>query len=220
MEKLKELTGFLVSLAVIIFAAHYFGILKGFSPNDFKNAGNEIVNIVTKQTAGSEKYLTKKSSGNQQAGTYKNYRTNTIPQNVLEGSRMSRTWENIFNSDKKVIFYIYDGNDSRYSYNFHTSVSNYCMNKNIAKNYVLQATALNAFNSVREGEVGPTKICDSFEECSAVQKKAANYSLLENFLRNCGTTMCVFKPQRNQYIRLKTRNASEAKELLNGLINW
>ena len=177
MEKFREVVGFLVCVAVIVFAARMSGILQGFSPDDFKNAGTEIVNIVTKQTSGTEKYLTKNSSGSRQSAVYKNYRANT-------------------------------------------SVSNYCMNGNIARNYTLQATGLKTFNSIREGEIGPSKICDSFEECSIVQRKAANYSLLENFLRNCGTTMCVFNPQKNQYIRLKNRNSTEAKQLLNGLINW
>ena len=220
MEKFREVVGFLVCVAVIVFAARMSGILQGFSPDDFKNAGTEIVNIVTKQTSGTEKYLTKNSSGSRQSAVYKNYRANTIPKNVLEGSKTSGTWKNIFNSNKKVIFYIYDGTVTKYSYDFHTSVSNYCMNGNIARNYTLQATGLKTFNSIREGEIGPSKICDSFEECSIVQRKAANYSLLENFLRNCGTTMCVFNPQKNQYIRLKNRNSTEAKQLLNGLINW
>ena len=120
-----------------------------------------------------------------------------------------------FKFSKKVVFYLYNSRDE-----FHSAIYGYFSKNQLYKNYNLQPYSLDAFNNMRTGTIGPSKICNSIEECNSVREKASNYTLLTNFLSNCGKTMCVFNPAKNEYVQLRKRNVTEAEHMLNGLRNW
>lgn len=205
-EKLKEILSFTVCLGILLAIAHYTGFLKGFSQQDFINAYNDIV----KTSQVSNKNYKKQT----RVTKYGNYQPSKIPEAVLRGVKSSNTWVNVFNSRTKTIFYIYD--DS--SKDFHYRIQSYTPNWN--SNYNVFAYTTEAFNNMRTGAIGPSKICNSLEECNEQRIKASDYTTLSNFMKSCGTTLCIINPSKGQYIRLKTKNSGQAIQMINSLKHW
>ena len=147
--------------------------------------------------------------------TYKSYRTIKIPQNVINGAYTSGIWEDLFFANKKVIFYVFEGNDP-----FSNAIISYYRKKKLSNYYILKIYSKDSFNNMRYGTVGPTKICNSFAECMAIGQKASNYNELTLFLKNCGKTMCVINPRKQQYTILKNRTSTNGIKFLYELKNW
>lgn len=209
-EILKEIACYAVCIIFIAGSAYLVGL---FNERSYQSLSRVIVNNI--KASGIEQYINQERSPRKRVTTYKNYRPRIIPDNVLDGSQTSGIWRNIFNSNQKVVFYLYDNND-----NFHSSLSSYFSKNKLYKNYNFKPVSLYEFNNMRSGDMGPSKICNSIDECNKVRTKASNYTLLTNFLSNCGRTMCVFNPAKNEYVQLKKRNITEAEQMLNGLQNW
>jgi len=209
-EILKEIACYLGCIAFIAVCAYFTGF---FKESSYEGLSNTIVKNV--KATGIEQYINQERSPRKKVTVYKNYRPRIIPSNVLDGSESSHTWQNIFNSNKKVVFYLYSEDDK-----FHSSLYAYYSKNQLYKHYNFEPYSLEAFNNMRNGTIGPTKICDSIEECNEVRKKASDYTLLSNFLANCGKTMCVFKPDKEQYVQLKKRDITQAEHMLEGLRNW
>lgn len=222
MEKLKEFLSFLICIVVILLIAYFTGFLKGFTPSDFMEAFDKTASVVTTGFDASTKYVSSESSSSKSNVVAGNYKAQPIPQNILQGSRDSKSWTNIFNSSQKVVFYIYDesNKNSKLPPDFHTRINNYLVKSKLIKYYNLKPSTLYAFEKLNWGGTGPSKMCDSIQECNEYRKKAANYSSLSDFMRKCGQTMCVINPRNNQYVILKKRDASAAIKLLNALKNW
>lgn len=218
-DKLKEVISFIVCIIVLLAIAYYSGFINGFTVADFQNAYNKIVysigNSASKTGVKSELFDTNNSNG-KRFSKYKNYQPMNIPAAVLRGVESSGTWRNIFYSDKKVIFYIY--NDSQL--NFHNSVKNYLSSKSKASKYYLSAYTEGEFSSMRLGDIGPSKICDSLEECNAVRQKASDYTSLSEFMKQCGRYMCIINPAENQYIKLRNKNSGQAVKMIYDLMDW
>ena len=217
MNKLKELSAFLVCIVAILGLAYYSGILKGFAPKDFQDAFDNLGSTISGNVKSSEaaKYLATNPEDRVAATVYKSYRPMIIPANVLKGSETSRSWTNIFNSNKKVVFYLYEDSD-----NFNSEIISYANRNKLGKYYDFQPYSKIGFSQYNAGSSGSTNICNSLQECNAMREKAANYSLLTNFMEQCGRTMCVVSPSKKQYLILKHRNASEANQLLEGVKLW
>lgn len=209
-EILKEISCYAGCIAFIALSAYISGIFKETS---YQSLSNTVVNNV--KASGIEQYINQERSPRKKVTVYKNYRPRIIPDNVIAGSDSSHTWRNIFNSNKKVVFYLYNTNDD-----FHSSIYNYFKQNKLSENYNFEPYSSDAFNNMRNGTIGPSKICDSLEECNRVRANASNYTLLTNFLSNCGKTMCIFNPAKNEYVQLKRRDITEAEHMLNGLQNW
>lgn len=209
-EILKEIGCYLGCIAFIAISGCIAGVFKETS---FDSLSKTVVANV--KTTGIEQYINQERSPRKKVTVYKNYRPRIIPDNVLDSSRYSNTWQNIFNSNRKVVFYLFDEND-----NFHSSLYAYFSNNQLYKYYNFEPYSKNAFNNMRNGSIGPSKICNSMEECNKVRENASNYTMLTNFLSNCGKTMCIFDPGKSQYIQLKKRNANDAEHMLEGLKNW
>ena len=162
-------------------------------------------------------YLAKETdtSAQKTTNTYGKYRPSYIPKKVLAGSQTSGAWTNLFNSNKKVVFYVYDKNDK-----FHDEFFNYFSNSDYSKYYDFKPTSKSTFNGMMTGTVGPSKICNSIEECNKYREKASNYTLLTNFLSSCGKGMCIFKPEKNQFVQLRRRTTKDASNMLEELKNW
>ncbi len=220
-EKLKEIFGFVVCIFVLLSIAYFTGFLKGFAPSDFQEAfGNLTNNMDSKAYSSRDKFSFLGTADNkkQTVKKYESYQPNIIPEAALRGSKNSNVWTQIFNSDKKVVFYTYKNSDS--DLEFRDKVNSYLSSKEMRSNYILFDYSQKDFNLVRQGEVGPSKICDSFEECNKVRQKAADYSLLYEFMRRCGDTMCVINNEKHQYVRLKSKDAYDASIMLNTLLKW
>lgn len=209
-EIFKEIGCYIGCIAFIAGSAYFSGFYKKVSYQSFSDA---VVSNV--KATGIEEYINRERSPRKKVTAYKNYRPQIIPDDVLDGSISSRTWTNLFTSNKKVIFYVYDSNDD-----FHNRISSYYNQKALYKFYDFAPYKRNIYETMRYGEVGPSKICNSIEECNKVRTKAANYTLLTNFLNRCASSMCIFDSSKNQYIRLKNRNVNEAVKALDGLKNW
>lgn len=209
-EILKEIACYAGCIAFIAGSAYFSGF---FNETSYQSLSNTVVNNV--KATGIEQYINQERSPRKKVTVYKNYRPRIIPNNVLEGSRTSRTWQNIFNSSQKVVFYLYDRNDE-----FHSELYTYFSKNRLYAFYNYEPYSLDAFNNMRNGSIGPSKICNSMEECNKVRENASNYTLLTNFLSNCGKTMCIFNPAKNEYVQLKKRNITEAEQMLQGLKNW
>lgn len=218
-DKLFEVISFFICLAVLLAIAYFSGFIKGFAIEDFQNAYNKVVyNIMNSASKNSEKtdlFNTNNGSG-KNITTYKNYHPMRIPESVLRAVKASRSWENVFNSNKKVVFYIYSDSQK----DFHNSVSNYLSTSSKSSTYKLVAYTDSRFDSLHLGDIGPSKICNSLEECNAQRQRATDYTTLSEFMKQCGKYMCIINPQENQYIKLKSKNSGQAVKMIYDLINW
>lgn len=209
-EILKEIGCYAGCIGFIFVSGYLSGF---FRETSYETLSHRIVSSV--KASGIEQYINQERSPRKKTTVYKNYRPRYISNAVLNGSASSGTWKNIFVSNKKVVFYLYDKSDA-----FHSSVSSFISKNSLYKNYNFEPYSLNEFNNMRSGQMGATKICKNLEECNEVREKASDYTMLTNFLSNCGKTMCIINPAKNQYLQLKKRNVQEAQNMLNGLKNW
>ncbi len=214
-SKVVETINFLICLGVVIGIAYYTGMLKELSLDNFNKAIRTITSdIGTKKSSGSNTKRTQMSSTE-----YKNYRPMRIPQDIITASYQTGTWTRIFNSDKKIIFYVYsESSEGSLSKDFHYDISNYVFNN--SRYYNISPYSESEFNSMRTGDIGPSKICDSIAECNEVRKKASNYTMLAEFFKRCSRTMCIIHPQKGQYYMLRDRDSRKAIQTLNDLKGW
>ena len=212
--KVVETINFLICLGVIIGIAYYTGFLKELSLENLNRAVRTIGSDMTsKKTSGTAKRTRVAST------EYKNYKPMYIPPDIIKSSYQTKTWTRIFSSDKKIIFYIYsETSDGPLSKDFHYDLSSYVYSN--SRYYNIAPYSESEFNSVRTGDIGPSKICDSIAECNEVRKKAANYSLLAEFFKRCSRTMCIINPKKGQYYMLRSRDSRKAVQILNDLKNW
>lgn len=218
-DKLIEIVSFFICLAVLFAIAYYSGFIKGFSVSDFQDAYNRLVynftNSASKSGVKTDLFDTS-NKNTKRISSYKNYHPMRIPEDVLRGVDTSGVWKNVFYSNKKVVFYIYDESQL----NFHNSIANYLSTNTKAQKYNLVAYSENSFNSMHLGDFGPSKICDSLEECNSVRQKAADYTALSEFMQRCGRYMCIINPNRQQYIKLSSKNSGQAVQMILELMNW
>ncbi len=224
-DKLKEAGSFLLCLVVLLGIAYYTGLLKGFSPDDFVSAYQQIAYNLSKKTSSNDERGRILSTGNstaQKSSSYKNYRPRTIPDTVLRGAYESHTWTNIFESDKKAVFYLYDpsGNDNTLSPDFHNRMVSYLNMEDNRPYYNNFAITSYQLKNLKVGVVGPSKICDSLEECNKQRQNASDYSNMAEFFKQCAKTVCIINPSNNQYVILKNRNFGLAVQELNNLREW
>lgn len=218
-DKLIEIVSFFICLAALLAIAYYSGFIKGFSVSDFQDAYNRLVynftNSASKSGVKTDLFDTS-NKNTKRISSYKNYHPMRIPKEVLRGVDTSGVWKNVFYSNKKVVFYIYDESQL----NFHNSIANYLSLDTKAQKYNLVAYSENSFNSMHLGDFGPSKICDSLEECNSVRQKAADYTALSEFMLRCGRYMCIINPNRQQYIKLSSKNSGQAVQMILELMNW
>ena len=224
-DKLKEAGSFVLCAAVLLGIGYYTGILKGFTPQDFKTSYQKMEHNLSKKVQGGgarERILSSNNSTSQKSASYKNYRPRTIPETVLRGVYESNTWVNIFDSDKKAVFYLYDptGSDQRLSEDFHFRMTNYLNNEDNRPYYNNFAITSSQFKNIKAGMIGPSKICNSLEECNNQRKSASDYSNMAEFFRRCGQTVCIINPYNNTYVILKDRNFASAVHTLDNLREW
>ncbi len=224
-DKLKDTGSFILCLGVLLGIAYFSGFLKGFAPSDFLDAYQRVVYNLSKNSKSAEDRAGILSTGNSTAkksSSFSSYRPHTIPETVIRGVHSSGTWTNIFESDKKVVFYLYDptGEDSSLSEEFHHKMTSYINNKDNRPYYNIFAYTTDAFKNMRTGAVGPSKICDSLEECNQQRMNASDYSNMAEFFKRCGRTVCIINPANEQYVILRDRNFGNAVYVLNDLREW
>ena len=207
-EILKESLSFMLCVTFLFAIAYYTGFLKNFSIQNFINAYNDILNI---SKVSNKDYATNTKT---RIVKYGNYQPSRIPEAVLRGVESSNTWGNVFNSNTKAIFYIYDES----SKDFHYRIQNYTPKLNA--NYNVFAYTTENFNNIRTGVVGPSKICNSLEECNEQRIKASDYSALAGFMRSCGKTLCIINPSKGQYVRLMSKDGGQAVQMISALKHW
>ncbi len=224
-DKLKEAGSFILCVIVLLGFGYYSGFLKGFSLRDFNDSYQKTVYNLSKNssTVGDRaRILSSDNSSSREVVSYKNYRPRTIPETVLRGVYSSNTWVNIFDSNKKAVFYLYDpsGNDKNLSEDFHLRMTDYLNtddNRDYYNNFAITSYQL---KNLRVGVTGPEKICNSLEECNNQRLKASDYSNMAEFFKRCGQTACIINPLNNTYVILKDRNFASAVSALNSLREW
>ena len=218
-EKLSEIGSFIACLVVILAIAYFTGFLKGFAPKDFADAYNQLTSNLSNTSAGKKagsNFIKKSSGAGAKNEVYAGYSVIRIPETVKRGVNTTHMWTFLFNSSKKTVFYIYDDSSA----DFDSSIKNYLSSKKNAGIYDIYSYTNSNFSGMNIGNYGPSEICNSLEECNAVRQRASDYSSMTAFLKHCGKTMCVINPSMQSYIRLKTRNANQAKQMLNDLRYW
>lgn len=210
--RLTEFVSFVVCLIVILVVVLNFGLLKDVPAINFDLAFAQIKGVFDGELKASPNSVS--SGSKQDIPKINGYQPNRTPDSVLRGARYSGTWANIFDSSRKVVFYIYDKNSS----DFNLRVQNYVHSENLK--YELKSYEQEEFNNIRVGFNGPVKMCNSFEECNKQRQNASDYSSVAAFLKMCGKTMCVINPHKRQFVKLNSKNSSEAMQLLNSLKDW
>ena len=211
-DKLIEFISFVICLIVIVGVAMNFGLLKDFKTFDFDSAFAQIKGVFNGELKSDTNPLSKGSENN--ISKVGNYQPNRIPDSVLKGAVYSRTWTDMFNSRQKVIFYIYNSNSS----DFNTRVQNFVADNRL--NYSINAYEQQEFNNIRVGTNGPTKMCNSLEECNRQRQNASDYTSMSAFLNMCGKTICVINPSKRQFVRLRAKNSTDAINMIDSLKNW
>lgn len=216
-EKIKEVLGFIVCTIILVAIGFYSGFFNKISfdkialsfkqlPSDI-SGGKTILKSPDVSSSGSKRRIAK----------YNNYQPNEIPKAVIDGAYSSNTWTNIFNSDKKVIFYVYSnsGNDK-----FNSRIQHFIRTDKNWNYYNLLAYPQSAYNSIRANDWGTSKICNSIEECNQVRLKAANYTMLSEYINHCSRAMCIIHPKKRQYFILREKNPEKVITILNDLKLW
>jgi len=210
LQKLKDFINFLIFIAIVIVIARMTGLLEGFAPQDFSNA---FSNITTSISNGKVPSNFRIKNGEPKVN---GYRPAKIPEGVFTAGQKQRYLPNLFNNNKKVIFYIYGQNDS----DFHSKITSYMTSNNAGYYYKLMPYSSNLAGSFKIGADLPSHICNSLQECNEYRKKSTSYNELSVFLQRCGKTMCIINSRKQQYITLKTRDYNAAYTMLNALKNW
>ena len=215
-DKIIEISSYLICLAIILAIGYFTGYLKGFTPSDFENAYYKITYDLSNTEIFKNQNIkfSKKNCRNNNSSRHSKYRINKIPEAVIRGVNSSGVWTNIFNSNKKTVFYIYDDN----SISFDNSIKNYVNSENLSSKYNIVSYTTTSFGSVRLGDIGPSEICKNLQECNANRQKASDYTTLSEFLKQCGRTACIINPTESEYIRLNSRNI--ATSAIYSLQNW
>lgn len=215
-DKLKDFCSFLLCFVVILAIAYFSGFLKGFTPADFQDAYNRLLSYVPQ--VSSNTYA--KHSNN--TTRYKDYLPSYIPDSVLRSAKDTGTYSEIFNSNTKSVYYVYDdyGKDIDYTIDFHNRFQNYISRNSLKTYYDIRPYTLYLFHNMRVGVTGPTNICKSLAECKAQRDHAADYSSLQAFFNRCAKTMCIINPAKKQFIVLKKRDYESAVKMLNDLKGW
>ena len=215
-NKLIEVCSFCACLIVLLGIAYFSGVIKGFAPQDFTNAYNELFSNFSNSAfvRNNNVSISKtQSRGSKNSAAYNNYQIARIPESVLRGVNNTGAWTQIFNSYNKSIFYIYDEKNDV----FDNSIKNYVAS-DTQNSYSVHSYSKNEFNNLRVGDIGPSKICDSLQECNKVRQKASDYSSMAEFLKYCGNTLCIINPAKKEYVKVKSRQS--ATKVLNDLKNW
>lgn len=100
-NKLIEIGGYCICLTIILAIGYFSGYLKGFAPDDFVNAYEQITADLSKSSAVKNtnvSFSRTKSIGSKTTSTYNDYQAARIPVAVIRGVNTSRTWTEIFNS--------------------------------------------------------------------------------------------------------------------------
>ncbi len=218
-EKLADIASFFACILVILAIAYFTGFLKGFGVKDFADAFNNLGANLSNSSLGKNAGKNYKNTGSKNSGnneTFEGYQVARIPEAVLRGVKTSHLWTFLFNSNKKVVFYIYDDSSAA----FNSSVQNYLSTKKNAQIYSLYAYTNRSFSSMNIGNYGASKICNSLEECNEQRQRASDYSLMSSFLKYCGKTMCVINSSSQKYIRLTNKDSNKATQMLNALKYW
>ena len=212
--KLQDFVVFIICIGAILGIAYYTGFLKGFTPADFQDAFNRIV-----KNAPNAPQISKTSRG--VSTRYNGYTPSRIPKEVLRGSKNSRVWQNIFYTNKKTIFYVYSDNSTQVnSTDFHNNIQNYLSKSSARSSYNIVAQPYYLYKNMLTGAVSSYSICNSLEECNAQKQRATDHSAMSNFMDRCAKTMCIFNPQKGQYVVLKTKNYNDAVNMINKIKNW
>ena len=210
-EKFNELIAGVICLSFILGVGIYTG---------FFNKKNFLDELSTSFSAFIDKTGIRNGAsniGSKKVDVYNGYKPQMIKKQWLEASGKYRIWNSVFTSPQKVIFYMYEKeNDS-----FHVNLSKYLAgDKKISAKYIEKSMTISSFRNAPVGLTGPSKICNSLEECNAQRVKATAASEISNFLENCGKTMCIINPSKAGYVRLGTRNVNDAIKMINGLRDW
>ena len=158
-DRLKEFINFLICLVFLLAIAYYTGFLKEFSPDDFSYAYKKFISNISKNSLSSNdraKILSSGNSTSRKASSYEQYRLLTIPQTVIDGAYESNSWLDVFNADRKVIFYLYDpsGQNPNLSVDFHNKIQHYIQSSEMRHYYKVVAYADSAFKNFNVGMIG------------------------------------------------------------------
>ena len=206
-EKFKEFLNLLICLAIILGIAYSTGFIKDFSIEGIKKS-------FSFSTKNSSKKITRKKS----IQSINHYQPSSIPDVVGKSKYSLAIYRNMVGSGTKAIFYIY--NDTTSDKEFHYFIHNYLATNSVKTYYSAYPYTIQSFKHIRLGDSGPSKICDSLQECNEQRQRAVDYTSAVSFFERCGKTMCIINPSKGQYIMLKRRDTTEAAKLLNSLINW
>ena len=208
MKSFKDFLSYIVIIALFATAAYRLGLFNNINLNTIGDAYKSASESITNPNKNLDNYQ-------KPTKTIRGYRPADIPEKVLTASETSRNWRNVFYADKKVVFYVYNKENTI----FRDALKKYIINKGLDNYYNL--VMLDELSYKRNNAGAPSsKICTHLDECLKMREKAANYALLTHFMDNCTKTICIFNPEKEQYIMLKKRKFSELKELLEVLRTW
>jgi len=221
-DKLKETIGVTACIVLLISIGFYTGFFNDHKLSDFeklvKDASSDFKSIDGNLNLGNSNSKIK----NNNTSRIDKYRANNILDGVYEGSRLSGFWKNVFASNKKVVFYVYDSydNNKKYSKDFHDKVLSAYEKGKMNNYYNFEATDLSVFKNYNVGIVGSTKICNSLEECNQQRNLATKRSEMQMFLDRCSTGFCIINNKKKEFVMLRHRNSDEAINALKTLKNW
>lgn len=211
--KVVEAVNFLLCIAVLIGIAYYTGIIEGFSPEELTYSYQKLIKNISKPAK--QNSYRKARTVQTAKGSYTPVR---IPESVLYGVRRTGMWKQLFNSSKKVVFYVYSGDSDRnseLSNDFNNTLANFVYSGNNYYYYELQALNVQNYNNLKSNvSVGPEKICNSLQECNEQRKYAASYSTMADFVNRCAGTMCIINGRTGEYVILRNRDSKTAINVL------
>ncbi|MBO6087616.1 hypothetical protein J6P92_04630 [bacterium] len=222
--KVKEILGIFVCIGLLIGLGIYTGFFNNFGMADVQRVLNSAFHDISNPNfdfikTGNDDSV---SFGNKNVSTIGQYRANNIPEQALKGARMSGFWPNIFKSEKKVVFYVYEpsGKSTKYSMEFHEKIKEKFKNGKLNKYYNFEPSEFAIYRNYNVGLIGSTKVCNSIEECKNMHELTSSRAAMQIFLDKCAANFCIINLKNNEFVMIRNKDANEAIKALNVLSGW
>ncbi len=218
-DKFRELISLVLCVIVLLLIANYAGFLKVINFDSIFTSFGKFTSTLSSTDIEKGKI----NPGNQKTRSeYNGIKVRYIPANVLSAVDNSYQWNVLFKSDKKVIFFVYSTSDSKYAdSDFYNKISGILSENNNSYYYNLVAFDTKRYEYMRTGgDIGPSKICNSLEECRNQAVRANNYSAASAFVERCARTMCIINPKREEFVAIKARDSKIATDYIEKLKGW
>ena len=118
-------------------------------------------------------------------------------------------FKELFNTDKKVVFYVYTPQEEKTAQEIKKYINEYYSSVYIDKS-MTKTRFIDRKSDVRTNNNG----CSSIEECRKVQANSSRHTQISSFVEKCAKGVCIINNQTRHYVKISSKDVEKVKELL------